>query len=289
MTKEIQNELTRLLSEKFNLSSSIQNIESVSGGSINQAFSFEFSGSRFFCKTNSDFIRSDFFKIEAESLNFLRGKSSFCIPEVIIYGDTSNAVFLCLEYLEEKRSDLDWTRVGVFLAELHANKNNKFGFEYSNFMGSVPQVNSWESSFFEFFISQRLNPMLKLCFDNKLLSKNLLLKFESFFKEANSIFPEEPASLIHGDLWRGNLFFSSKGPCIIDPSLSYSHREMDLAMTFLFGGFDPEFYSAYESNFPLEKKWRGRMEWYNLYPLLIHLYLFGKSYETEIVKTISKF
>jgi len=106
----------------------------------------------------------------------------------------------------------------------------------------------------------------------------------------NEFLPEEPPCLVHGDLWSGNFIVSDKGrACLIDPAVYYGNREVDLAMSTLFGGFSPEFYSSYNEEFPLISGWKDRIDLYNLYPLLIHLNLFGSSYLGQVLSILRRF
>ena len=288
MIKEIKNELLTLLSSKLSVSDSLTNINMVNGGSICDAFSFQYAGRNFFCKTHAD-VPEDLFFIEYKSLEYLKGRSSYYIPELVGLGKSNGFIFLCMEFLTVSPEPAFWAEAGAALADLHKNSNKQFGFDYSNYMGSVRQSNTWTEKFPVFYINNRLIPMVKICYDEGLLGKIALNKFDRFYRELDSIIPEENASLIHGDFWMGNLLFTDRGVALIDPSVSYSHREVDLAMSKLFGGFNDDFYRSYNEKFPLEKDWESRVNWYNLYPLLIHLHLFGESYKSKIEKIIADF
>ena len=116
----------------------------------------------------------------------------------------------------------------------------------------------------------------------------MAFRFERLFHQLDTLFPTEPPALLHGDLWSGNFLCDEKSrPVLIDPAVYYGHREMDLAMTKLFGGFDAELYKAYHAEWPLEQGWEERLELYNLYPLLVHVNLFGGAYVQQ-VETILK-
>lgn len=131
--------------------------------------------------------------------------------------------------------------------------------------------------------------MGKAYFD-KLIPLEFLKKFQSLYPKLESLFPKEKPSLLHGDLWSGNVLCGPDGkPCLIDPAIYYGHREMDLAFSRLFGGFDSKFYEAYESILPLEPGFESRIAVYNLYPLLVHLNLFGTAYLPGIEKTLNRF
>jgi fructosamine-3-kinase len=134
-----------------------------------------------------------------------------------------------------------------------------------------------------FFAFNRLMPLVKQAYDRCVLEKATVKQLEKLCKRLPAIFPEEPPALLHGDLWSGNYMVGPDGkPCIYDPAVYYGHREMDLAMTRLFGGFDTRFYYAYEHIHPLAKGWQQRIGICQLYPMLVHALLFGGSYADSI-------
>jgi protein-ribulosamine 3-kinase len=150
-------------------------------------------------------------------------------------------------------------------------------------MGSLPQSNKKHESWADFFIAERLMPMVKMAIGKRLLDNADAAKFDKLYKNLPGIFDEEAPSLIHGDLWGGNYLVDiDENPYLIDPALTYGHREFDIAMTTLFGGFSNEFYGAYRESFPLAKGWEGRIDLWNLYPLLVHLNLFGMWYLGQV-------
>ncbi len=157
-------------------------------------------------------------------------------------------------------------------------------------MGALHQSNKPSKSWIDFFIHQRLEPQIKLALENSLLEKNSSKHFSNLYKKLPDIFQEEPSSLLHGDLWSGNFLCSNfSQPILIDPAVSFGNRNADLAMTTLFGGFDKIFYESYNYHFPFSGNYREQWEVCNVYPLLIHLNLFGKSYLAEILQTIKRF
>jgi fructosamine-3-kinase len=162
--------------------------------------------------------------------------------------------------------------------------------DHDNYIGSLRQFNKYQSTWTEFFIEQRLNIQLKLAFDNGLAKSDWTKQFESLYKKLSSLLPEETPSLLHGDLWSGNLITDEHGgPCLIDPAVYYGNREADLAMTKLFGGFADEFYSVYEANSRIAPGYNDRLDLYNLYPLLVHVNLFGSSYIPSVDAILRRF
>jgi fructosamine-3-kinase len=165
-----------------------------------------------------------------------------------------------------------------------------FGLDSDNYIASLHQKNHQTDNWADFFIEQRLEPMLGMAYFDKLIPLDFLKKFQTIYTKMNSLFPKEKPALLHGDLWSGNVICDQNGkPCLIDPAIYYGHREMDLAFSRLFGGFDSRFYEAYESILPLEPDFESRIGIYNLYPLLVHLNLFGTAYLPGIEKIIKRF
>lgn len=154
-------------------------------------------------------------------------------------------------------------------------------------MGALPQSNQPSAGWIEFFIHQRLEPQIRLALDEKLLQPQHYKQFEKLYKALPGIFYSDDLSLLHGDLWSGNFLCDDTGsPVLIDPAVYHGHPAMDVAMTTLFGGFDPLFYESYNLQLPFPSNYRQQWEICNLYPLLIHLNLFGKGYLQSILSTI---
>jgi fructosamine-3-kinase len=155
-------------------------------------------------------------------------------------------------------------------------------------MGSLPQSNKKHTTWNEFFVEERLKKQVSLAGDYFSFSDHAA--FDRLYKRLDALLPVEPPALLHGDLWGGNYMISPAGKaCLIDPAVYYGHREVDISMTTLFGGFDEHFYFSYEEEYPLEKGWRERLDIFKLYPLLIHLNLFGSGYLGSILNTIRRF
>lgn len=198
---------------------------------------------------------------------------------------------LLLEWIEEGvRTKPFWRTFGEKLAALHRHTHDAFGFDEDNYMGSVPQQNNWQSDWGSFFRQQRLEPMVERCAAGRQLTSAHKAQFENLYKRLPEVFDAESPSLLHGDLWAGNFMCNAANePVLIDPAVYYGHRSMDLAMTTLFGGFDAAFYEAYNHHFRLPDNYKEQWPVANLYPLLIHLYLFGACYSSQIERTLSRF
>lgn len=260
------------------------------GGCINKGGRLVTDKREYFLKWNDADRYPGMFKAEAKGLALLREADCFRVPMVIGLGHAGAFQFLLLEYIDEGRSGVDYRDFGVRLAALHKQSGDSFGLDHDNYIGSLPQHNDRRASWTEFFIARRLTPQLDIARDGKRIDSDLYGKFESLFKKLPSILPDERPSLLHGDLWSGNLMTDLSGqPCLIDPAVYYGNREVDLAMTLLFGGFRIEFIDSYNSAFPLLPGYPARFDIYNLYPLLVHLNLFGSSYRAKVVSILDQF
>lgn len=256
----------------------IKNLLAIPGGDINAAYQIEFNrGESLFLKTNAQ-QGSEFFRAEAEGLKALKQAGALYVPEIMGQSQFEGNSFLVLEFLELSRSG-QAEALGAGLAHLHLHSNKDYGWERANYIGSLTQLNDWFGSWADFYAKRRILPMVERAFNAGLLNSADLKAVESFLYEYPHLVPTEKPALLHGDLWSGNVLYLRNGsPVLIDPAVYYGHREMDLAMMFLFGGFAPEVFSAYEAQFPLEAHWRDRLAYHQLYPLLVHLNLFGSSY-----------
>ncbi|SEG32401.1 fructosamine kinase family protein [Algoriphagus boritolerans] len=262
----------------------------VAAGNHNQGIKLETTEGPFFLKLNFDHER-DILSKEAEGLHLLRKSTFLKIPQTYGFGRINDYNYLLSEFVPSSRQQLDyWEDLGLGLAHLHLTHSKTFGLESDNYIASLHQKNHEYESWSDFFIEQRLEPMLGMAYFDKLIPLDFLKKFQTIYSKIDSIFPKEKPSLVHGDLWSGNVICNQEGkPCLIDPAVYYGHREMDLAFSRLFGGFDTRFYDAYESIIPLEPGFESRIGIYNLYPLLVHLNLFGTAYLPGIEKIIKRF
>lgn len=228
------------------------------------------------------------FEAEEKGLNLIRELSGMKVPEVILVGTADNTSYLILEFLEQ---DVPcWKDGGFILANMHSMMRGKmFGLDHNNYIGSLPQSNTQHATWQDFYSQERIFPQIKLAIDSGKLTARELQGAEIFCSRIGEIFPEEKPSLLHGDLWSGNFMFSVEGPAVVDPAVYFGHREMDLAMTRLFGGFDAEFYEGYNEFHTLEKNWEKRVDYCNLYPLLVHVNLFGGGYADDVRRILRHF
>ncbi len=262
----------------------------IAAGNHNQGIHLESTEGAFFLKLNFDHER-DILKKEANGLKILKKSTFLKVPDTFGSGRIGDYNYLLSEFIPTGRYQLEyWENLGIGLAHLHLTDADEFGFREDNYIASIHQKNSPCANWLDFFIEQRLEPLIGKAYFDKLIPLDFLKRFQEIYPKIESIFPDEKPALLHGDLWSGNVLSSNSGePCLIDPAVYYGHREMDLAFSKLFGGFDSLFYESYESVFPLEAGFESRMGVYNLYPLLVHLNLFGIAYLPGIEKIVNRF
>lgn len=270
----------------------IRHRHSLAGGSINRAERLETSAGSFVLKSNDD-APPDFFEAEADGLRALAGSGTcLVIPSVVALGDRQSPFLLLQDLGDGKPVDDFDERLGRGLAALHRHHGAAFGFTRDNFCGLTPQSNRWTPGWVEFYATARLGVQLHRARDAGLLSVSeaatvdgLIGRLDQWIDE-----PADGASLVHGDLWSGNVHVTGTGqPALIDPAVSYAHREAELGMMTLFGGFSPHVFAAYDEVYPLESGWRERNGLYQLYHLLNHLNLFGRGYREHVMGLVLRF
>lgn len=273
------------------LSETITGTGFVSGGSINIAYSLQTAGNKYFLKVNHKTLYPGMFAAEAKGLQLLAQTDTVKVPVIVLQGDAGNESFLLLEWVDAKRGSVQATeRLGGLLAQMHRSTADSFGLDHDNYMGSLPQSNTKHDKWSDFFMQERLQPMVSRAADQRLLDYTDAGNFEKLYHKIANLFDEEAPALLHGDLWSGNyLTTPDNEPYLIDPAVTYGHREADLAMTALFGGFSNEFYASYNEAFPLAKGWQQRTDLWNLYPLLVHLNLFGAGYLARVKAALSAY
>lgn len=268
--------------------SSLEVLKPLSGGSINNVYLIEVLGVFFVIKLNDLYAYPDMFEKEVLGLNLLN-KSSFKIPKVIKCGKYEKTSYLILEYIKPKGT-LDWSQFGSNLAHLHLISSENFGLSHDNYIGSLIQSNKDKKKWPDFYVERRILPLLKKAFEMSSISKKDLDIGEYFCKQLSDFLPVESPSLLHGDLWSGNLINDQYGsPVLIDPAVYFGFREMDLAMLQLFGSIPSSAIDAYQDVFPLHVDWQKRVEINQLYPLLVHLVLFGPSYYSSVMNILRKY
>lgn len=279
------------LNEYFKSDVMVSGSKPVSGGCINHCLELQTSSGKIFLKFNDASRYPGMFEAEREGLLLLGAAEAIPVPGVISSGEVRGISYLLLEWIESgKRIKNFWTDFGISLARLHRHTTGYFGLEGDNYIGSLFQSNHKRTSWIDFFIHERIEPQLKLAKDTAAMGDSTIGMFDSIFAKLDQLIPVEKPALLHGDLWSGNFLANKDGRAtLVDPAVYYGHREMDLAMTKLFGGFDPEFYTAYQELVPLEKGFESRADIHNLYPLLVHVNLFGGGYQDQVHSILRKF
>ena len=232
------------------------------------------------------------FEAEARGLRLLREPQNIDIPEVLGEAESGGLSFIILEYIEAgARDGKYWQALGEQLAGLHSNTAKEFGLDHDNYIGSLPQANESHENWLEFFIRERLEQQLRIAASNRKINSHHQQRFEQLYRKLPDLLPDgERPSLIHGDLWSGNLITNKGGmPCLIDPAVYYGNREIELAFTTLFGGFDDEFYQVYQQVMPMAQGYEERFDIYNLYPLMVHVNLFGGGYLRQVESILGQF
>jgi fructosamine-3-kinase len=264
------------------LGSGIASVRAIAGGDINRAYEVALAGGRrLFVKTNDRSPRG-MFAAEARGLGWLGEARALRIPEVVaVAAPEDPRQFLILELVATGRPARDFDeRLGRGLAALHGHGAPGFGLDHDNFIGWLPQANAACQTWAEFYRARRLEAQLRRAADEGRASGRMRQGFERLFRVLDELCgPAEPPARLHGDLWGGNLLCDDRGgPCLIDPAVYGGHREIDLAMMRLFGGFGARVFDAYEEAWPLADGHHERVSLYQLYPLMVHVNLFGGSY-----------
>ncbi len=251
----------------------------VEGGCINSAAILSDRDRRYFVKLN-DAHRLDMFDAEFAGLAELAASNSIRVPDPLCTGIAGGQAFLVMEHIHMGGQRPDGSALaGRMLATLHRSTRETFGWHRDNTIGSTPQPNESDGDWVRFWRDRRLGFQLALAHRNGYRGR-LQGRGERLLEEFPVLIDHAPRpSLLHGDLWGGNIGFDDTGnPVIYDPAVYFGDREADLAMTELFGGFAGDFYAAYREAWPLDPGYETRKTLYNLYHVLNHLNLFGGSY-----------
>ncbi len=263
------------------------------GGCINSAATVDALGTRYFVKWN-DRPLPEQFAAEAAGLRALaESGAGLVVPRPLAWGDDGpGRSFLVLEYLAPGRRVKNFEeQLGRGLAELHqVTSELGFGFELDGYCGATPQPNGWMPEWPEFYTERRIGHQLTLARQNGMGRADLQIGERFLARLGGLLADPEPPALIHGDLWSGNLHTAPDGrPGLIDPAAYYGHREAELGMMVLFGGFGRRVFDAYDEARPLQPGWRDRLDLYTLYHVLNHFNLFGGGYGSQAVQIMRRF
>lgn len=273
--------------------------QTMAGGSINAAFLLTGQdGEKYFVKTNKTGQQA-MFEAEARGLQEIASSDAIKVPLPVCFGENQRQSYIVLEYLEMNRQ-ANQAVLGEQLAAMHAVTAERFGWEIDNTIGATHQPNVWMENWLAFWREQRLGYQLQLAARNgyggelQTLGERLLVDMPKLFA-GHEVRP----SMLHGDLWGGNvagldvavpgITGSQQGtPVIFDPALYYGDREADLAMTYVFGGFDSDFYASYQNVSPLDEGFAVRKTFYNIYHIINHLNLFGGGYHGQAIDMLKR-
>lgn len=261
----------------------------IGGGCINSAFKLSDGDQHWFIKLNGA-DRHEMFAAEYAGLAALAASNSIRVPLPLCTGILDNQSYIVMEYIRSGVAGRDGQRkAGEQLAALHRHQADQFGWQRDNTLGTTEQRNTWHDNWLSFWRDQRLGFQLQLAAHNGYTGK-LQQHGEKLRQQLPELLFHTPApSLLHGDLWGGNISFDSRGePVIYDPATYYGDRETDIAMTELFGGFSNDFYRAYNDTWPLDADYQIRKILYNLYHVLNHLNLFGGGYASQADEMIQR-
>ncbi len=285
MWTEISDRISQVTDDSFQ----IESHRAVSGGCINQGYQIKGGDRTYFVKLNQASQR-EMFAAEALGLKQIQATQTIRVPTPICTGEVGPVSYIVLEWLEFGRAtSSSWAEMGRQLAQLHRSpvSHRAFGWEMNNTIGSTVQMNPPTADWGEFFRDHRLGYQLQLA-----------KRRGGHFPQAEALLAAVPQllgnhapepSLVHGDLWCGNGACLVSGEAVIfDPATYVGDREVDLAMTELFGGFPPAFYQGYHQIFPPNPGYETRKILYNLYHILNHFNLFGGSYGDQANRMIGQ-
>lgn len=282
-------EIGREIAKATGMPFAVRDRWSVGGGSINTSYTIADGERRYFLKLNQP-NQSDMFAAEALGLQQLHQTQAIRVPVPVCWGEASGCSYIVLEYLDlsGRGTQAAWATMGRQLAAMHRHgTSDRFGWQRTNTIGSTPQLNSWCESWADFFAEYRIGYQVKLGrrrggdFPKPEVA---IAAVREFLRDR-----EPEPSLVHGDLWSGNAAMTEAGePVIFDPAAYYGDREVDLAMTEMFGGFPPAFYEGYNAAWSLDPGYRQRKEIYNLYHILNHFNLFGGGYGYQASQVLDR-
>lgn len=268
--------------------SAIESVTTVGGGDINEARRVVLAdGRRLFLKFHQS-ADPAMFLAEAQGLAWLAEAGALAVPEVVAAAES----WLLLELLEpgQRRTDFDES-LGRGLAALHRADPGGFGLDHDNFIGRLPQSNRPSGTWAEFYRDRRLLPQVAAAVRAGLIDDGPERDLDRLLQRLPDLVgPAEPPARLHGDLWGGNLHGTADGrPALIDPAVYGGHREMDLAMMRLFGGFSQRVFDAYDEAWPLSEGWEDRIPLCQLYPVLVHVNLFGSGYVRSVEGIMARY
>jgi len=262
----------------------------LSGGCIHHAQRIDTQEGAFFLKYNAAGSGHNF-AVESKGLALLGEKGGIRVPKVLGHHQCGTYAYLLTEFiLPQARNKSYWEDLGTSLAQLHQVTAPQFGLDHNNYIGALPQRNHWHDNWGTFYVEERLRPMLGMARERQRMTVSDQQAVEDLFLKLPQMLPLEAPALIHGDLWGGNLLCGPGGKAVlIDPAVYYGHREIELAFMSLFDHQPAEFFESYESVYPLASGWPERIQPYLLYPLLVHVNLFGGNYVQSVRQIVQRY
>ncbi len=283
--------ISAILSQHLGTQTSIDDLQFFYGGNFNLAVRVKSGATEYFIKwTQGEHL--GLFEAEAKNLQLIKQTGAIDVPGVLGVGTLEGKEYLMMECIQSaEKSTNYWSDFGQKLAHLHQHQGvHGHGLDYTNFLGAAKQDNEWESNGVTFFIQKRLKKQVDTALYHRRISAEMESQFEALYEKLPNLIPNESSALVHGDLWSGNAMVNERGEItLVDPCSYYGLREAELAFTTMFGGFPTEFYEAYHQTFPIEKGFHERIPLYNLYPLMVHVNLFGEGYLPAVNKILSSY
>ncbi len=270
------------------LNKDVHTIDFFEKGQLGDIYKIKTSDESYILKTSQP---SDKFSIEANMLQDIN-TYHIAVPEVYAFGET----YLLLECIEENKQDTTTQELAAakILADLHSvtNESRMYGYYYNTTIGPFIQNNEQTQYNWGLFLGQmRIMPMARLCYDKGEISQQIVGRLEGLCRDIykridmSSIMP----SLLHGDLWSGNILFNINRAVLIDPAIYFGDREMELAFIMMFNTFGETFFKAYTQVHPLsEDFYKTKVPLYQIYPLLVHVALYGSSYTGQLEEVLKR-
>ncbi len=279
-----------VLEKLLNRTVKVYSLHHLGGGEVNQSYKLVADSGVYYIKTHVFKQFPRYFEKEKSGLLALKNANALDVCHPVGIQELGPNTFLVLDFIQSTAPRKDfYSELGVGLAKQHLLSNRYFGYSEDNYLKQCIQINHRMSNWGEFFIKYRLLNNVKIVADKYNLSIEILRLFDLFFDLVAYAFPQEPPALLHGDFWKEHVTTNAEGlPCLLNPSVYYGHREMDLAMSKLVGSFPPEFYEAYHSVYPLQTDWEIRLDFCKMYYHLVHFNIYGQAYFPSIQNLLNK-
>lgn len=266
------------------LGTQIRDCKPLSGGDIAAAYLIETSTERLFCKIMEGEFAYAMLQAEKDGLDRIRNTGVIHAPEVLFCENLGKQACLGMAFVESKQpSASEMRNLGEQLAQMHRTSSSSFGYPSDNFIGSLPQSNTQNTSWVSFYAKERLEPQFHMALAKNLLREQEIPETDKLVESLSPYLEGVTPSLLHGDLWGGNYLISQNSqPYLIDPAVYFGDPVVDLAMSRLFGGFSADFYHGYKAVAGEDPFEEDKIHLYQLYYLLVHLNLFGSSYYSGV-------